>query len=83
MTSQLEDRVIGLEEFARDTNVELRNITYRLDTIEQRLSTLETGMERIENVQMEHSGRFESVDTQLGDIQSLLVQVLEAVSSNS
>ena len=65
---QLEDRVVSLEEFSRDVSVELRNITYRLDDIDRKLSVVETGMERIESVQIEHTERFDGIDQRFDGI---------------
>ena len=68
MTNTLEDRVVALEEAARDTSVELRSITYRLDEIDRNMSQVNAGMERIEAVQVEHTQRFERIETMLAQV---------------
>ena len=69
MTNSLEDRVVAVEEYARDTSVELRSITYRLDEIERNISQLTVGMERVETIQGEHTQRLIGLEQRLGRVE--------------
>ena len=75
MTNQLEDRVIAVEEFASGTGVEITLIHNKLDTMGDRLRTVERGVGRVEAGQVEHTRRFTGIEQRLesieGDVSTL------------
>ena len=59
---QLEDRVYSLEQQQVGYDRDIAVIGARMDDMLLRLQTIETGMERVEAAQIEHTERFDEID---------------------